>query len=179
MISSTDYRILGQPPSFATITRDSFPEGQRFTLAFILRCLVDIASACCHLHGSAGLMHGDLYAHNILTSEEGAALLTDFGAASFTAGSGTLTAEQCALLERLEVRAFGCLVDDLLRYVEGISSEEESEEESKSGSPLEFLHGTVVSQLKALREDCCIPDVRSRPSFEDICSRLECILYDD
>lgn len=54
------------------------------------------------------MAHGDLYAHNILIGVGGHVLLGDFGAAFATGDLG----EQ---MERVEVRAFGCLVDDLLQ----------------------------------------------------------------
>jgi tRNA A-37 threonylcarbamoyl transferase component Bud32 len=64
-----------------------------------------------------GIMHGDLYAHNILCSADGTPLLTDFGAASFVkgrVGAGLHSSVRADLLEKLEVSAFGCLVDDML-----------------------------------------------------------------
>ena len=59
-------------------------------------------------------MHGDLYAHNILCSVDGTPLLTDFGAASGRVGAGLHSSVRADLLEKLEVRAFGCLVADML-----------------------------------------------------------------
>ena len=56
-------------------------------------------------------MHGDLYAHNILRCDEGNALLGDFGAASFFVREDRQRAEA---LQRIEVRAFACLLEELL-----------------------------------------------------------------
>lgn len=128
--SPTSYQILGNPPSFETCTRDTFVEGVQFSYERIFHILLSIASACTHLHAStqcntAGIMHGDLYAHNILVHQStGHALLTDFGAASFKPSyssntttsptTGTTTnSEESLRLEQLEVRAFGCLIEDL------------------------------------------------------------------
>jgi hypothetical protein len=44
------YTILGGPPSFASVTRDTFPADKKFSLAFILKLLLQVASACWHLH---------------------------------------------------------------------------------------------------------------------------------
>jgi serine/threonine protein kinase len=68
-----------------------------------------IASAAQHLH-ARGILHGDLYAHNILHTPAGHALLGDFGAATFFEVSDTAHAQG---LEKIEVRALGCLLQEL------------------------------------------------------------------
>lgn len=124
LVSPRLYSPLGGPPSFSSVTRDQFTPDQRFPLAVVLRLLVGVATACLHLHAEKRIVHGDLYAHNILCTREGAPLLTDFGAASFK-DPAVVTAAQSLLLERVEVRAFGCLVEDLLdRVEEGEKTEE-------------------------------------------------------
>lgn len=107
-----------------------------------------MASAMAHLH-RIGLMHGDLYAHNILWNGEDRALLSDFGAASFLPEEAGLRAG----LERLEVRAFGLLVEELLQ---------------RADDPADAR----CTRLAALREDCLQPEVARRPDFEDISARL-------
>jgi serine/threonine protein kinase len=62
-----DYKSLGQPPDFDTCTRDTYSASASFSLPVILRIAIGIASAAAHLHGF-GIMHGDLYAHNILVN---------------------------------------------------------------------------------------------------------------
>jgi serine/threonine protein kinase len=58
-----------------------------------------------------GVMHGDLYAHNILWNPaSGDALLSDFGAATLMPMGQTSLAHA---LQALEVRAFGCLLEEL------------------------------------------------------------------
>jgi len=53
-------------------------------------------------------MHGDLYAHNILINRaDGHCYFGDFGAATFYD-------KKNPLYEKIEVRAFGCLLEDLL-----------------------------------------------------------------
>ena len=97
---------LADPPSLDSCTRDRYPEARRLALPTVRRLVAGIASVCAHLHGR-GLNHGDLYAHNILFDEDGQCLLGDFGAASFHPPAARA-------LERLEVRAFGILVEELL-----------------------------------------------------------------
>jgi hypothetical protein len=77
-----DCQNLAAPPSFASCTRDVYPADLRLDLDMVLRLARSIASATRHLH-ARGILHGDLYAHNILWSQRGECLLGDFGAASF------------------------------------------------------------------------------------------------
>ena len=51
--------------------------------------------------------------HNILHGADGQALLGDFGAASFVAADDPLVAKA---LQRIEVRAFSCLLEELLAF---------------------------------------------------------------
>ncbi|WP_421217884.1 leucine-rich repeat-containing protein kinase family protein [Aeromonas jandaei] len=108
---------LAGPPSLASCTRDVYDEGLRFTLAEALTLAQGIASVAGHLH-QAGIMHGDLYGHNILFTRgpSAHALLGDFGAASLY---DLHDRELAQGLERLEVRAFGCLLEELLARCDG------------------------------------------------------------
>ena len=103
-------RNLAGPPSLDSCTRDCYAAEVVFDLAAVLALALGMASAARHLHAQ-GLMHGDLYAHNILHGGQGRAWLGDFGAASFLAPEDHLQAQA---LQRLEVRAFGCLLEELL-----------------------------------------------------------------
>jgi len=156
--SKSAYQILGNPPSFETITRDTFPEGTAFTTPFMLSVLQGIAAAGCHLHSPGsrgrGIVHGDLYAHNILVhSETLHPLLTDLGAASFKT---SFTATENLRLEQIEVRAFGCLIDDLLvRW----------DKEDSDAVDLSV-------KLYQLRDRCLNVAVAERPTFGDISSAL-------
>ena len=107
-----EFRALGMPPSFETISRDVFPPSTSFSLSFAINVLKGIVSALCHLH-SQGIMHGDLYAHNILVNDDGQALLVDFGAAAVIARENSFATHAGSL----EARAFGCLIEDLTQRV--------------------------------------------------------------
>ena len=136
------YRNLAALPSLASCTRDIYAPDTRFSIEVALRMARGIASVAAHLHRH-GITHGDLYGHNILWNEAGDCLLGDFGAASFHATADTL---ETRALQRIEVRAFGVLLGELLERVEaGVSGE-----------------------LLALRDRCCQPDVLARPGFEEI-----------
>lgn len=114
---------LAGPPSLDSCTRDIYDAGLRLSLSDALAMAHGIASVAGHLH-RAGIMHGDLYGHNILFARQpGApahALLGDFGAASLF----DRTDRELALgLERLEVRGFGCLLEELLARCEAHESQ--------------------------------------------------------
>jgi hypothetical protein len=104
------FRNLAGPPSLDSCTRDIYGQDTTFDMASALHMARGIASAARHLH-ARGLMHGDLYAHNILHNGQGHALLGDFGAASFFP---TAKLELALALQRLEVRAFSCLLEELV-----------------------------------------------------------------
>ena len=76
------FRNLAGPPSLASCTRDIYADDVRFTLPVALNLARGIAAVAEHLHAQ-GILHGDLYAHNILWDDAGDCLLGDFGAASF------------------------------------------------------------------------------------------------
>ncbi|MDO8499110.1 MAG: leucine-rich repeat-containing protein kinase family protein [bacterium] len=141
------YKSLGLPPDFRTCTRDTFPAKTIFSLPYILTVLKGVASACRHLH-SQGIAHGDIYAHNILTDGDGNSLLGDFGAATFYDRS------KSSVRERIDVRAFGCLVEDLLGHAE------------KSNDTI------ILKKLTNLRQACTNENMSARPLFADIYKTL-------
>lgn len=103
------YVNLAGPPSLASCTRDIYGDEVRFSVPQLLAIAHGVASAACQLHAH-GILHGDLYAHNILHHPDGRCLLGDFGAASLFASDATIA----AVLQGIEVRAFGVLLEELL-----------------------------------------------------------------
>lgn len=61
-----------------------------------------------------GLVHGDLYAHNILWNDD-QVVLSDLGSASFLP---IQDAAMTAALEKLDVRAYHVLVEELTGFSE-------------------------------------------------------------
>jgi len=148
------FQNLAGPPNLATCTRDVYADGQRFSLPLVLDLATGLAAAGEHLH-ARGISHGDFYAHNVLYRPEGGCYLADFGAASFyspRASGGTDP------FEALEVRAFGCLLGELLERCEP-----ESEPEPDVRLP----------SLKALQLRCVAPLAASRPRFAELVASLE------
>lgn len=104
-----EFRNLAGPPSLDSCTRDIYAEDARFALKTALGIARGIAAAAAQLHAH-GILHGDLYGHNILHDDHGQTLLGDFGAASFYDPASP----QAGALQTLEVRAFGNLLEELL-----------------------------------------------------------------
>ncbi|CAE6713697.1 MULTISPECIES: leucine-rich repeat-containing protein kinase family protein [Paraburkholderia] len=142
---------LAGPPSLESCTRDVYDADTRFELASVLRLAYGMASAACHLHRQ-GVMHGDLYAHNILHGGQGRALLGDFGAASFYA---TDDRDFRFALQRLEVRAYGCLLEELIDRCDLVAAQAD-----------------IAAKLVALKENCLSEEIDSRPLFDEITAVL-------
>jgi hypothetical protein len=138
---------LAGPPSLASCTRDVYAEEARWTPNVALRIARDIASAMQHLH-ARGILHGDLYAHNILWHAQRGGRLGDFGAAWMT---GALDAAQARAFQALEMRAFGCLLEELL----------------------ERCTDAAPASVAALKDRCLQPDAAARPTFAQALSLLQ------
>jgi hypothetical protein len=135
---------LGLPPTLQTCSRDVYPEGFSLSLVQATKILTAMASAGMHMH-ERGIMHGDFYAHNIMMDSEANAILGDFGGASYFEPKEIAVRNA---LERLEVRAFGCLVEELLLL---------------SKNDVENLD--IREKLVRLKEHCLSIDNTVRPLF--------------
>ncbi|WP_053214214.1 leucine-rich repeat-containing protein kinase family protein [Pseudomonas sp. Q12-87] len=140
------YRNLAGLPSLASCTRDVYADGLSLSAPVALRMAHGIASVAAHLHRQ-GITHGDLYGHNILFNDQGHCLLGDFGAASFHAIADSV---QTRALQRIEVRAFGILLEELLARIEPV------------------LNAVELTTLQDLQARCCQPEVLARPGFDEI-----------
>jgi tRNA A-37 threonylcarbamoyl transferase component Bud32 len=144
-----DFKRLGNPPDFKTLTRDVYPDDKFFSLEFIVNVLKDISSAMSHCH-ERGIMHGDIYAHNILTNEKGESFIGDFGTASLYDPES----KNAELREKIDVRGFGNLIDDLLSR----SNENDNNE--------------ILVKLQNLKRSCLNIDPIKRPEFVEILDLL-------
>ena len=144
------FRSLAGPPSFDSCTRDVYDDGCRFALPAVLGIARDIAAAAHHLH-RRGIMHGDLYGHNILHCGNGRALLGDFGAASLFFSDNAVALP----LQRLEVRAFGCLLEELVE---------------RCVAPGDAA--PVLDRLRGLSAACLAEVPHQRPLFGELEARL-------
>ncbi|MBY6241406.1 leucine-rich repeat-containing protein kinase family protein [Methylosinus sp. Sm6] len=102
------WRALAGPPDFSTCSRDVYDAELRLSPSAALRLARGVAAATAHLH-ARGVLHGDLYAHNIVWDGcDGDAALADFGAASALPEGAA--GERWT---RVEVRALGVLLAEL------------------------------------------------------------------
>lgn len=140
-----DWRVLAGPPSAASCSRDVYAPGLGLDLGVALRIARDVGAGAAHLH-AAGLSHGDLYAHNTLwDGRTGAAVLSDFGAASFLpSGPGDP-------LARLDVLAWGRLLGELL----------------------ERCADETPAALRALQAECARADTVARPTMAEAVDALD------
>ncbi len=146
-----EFRSLAAPPSLASCTRDIYPADSRWSPEIALELASSMASTLAHLH-ARGVLHGDFYGHNILHDGSGRALLGDFGAATLLSG---LPADLAAGLQKLEVRAFGCLLEELLEHTASIAGDDR-----------------LLARLAALRDACLGPLPASRPDFKALVAAL-------
>ena len=147
---SPDFTNLGYPPSMETCTRDVFDEQAVFSEEDLLNIAKSIASVSSQLH-SKGINHGDLYAHNILVNKTADCLLGDFGAASFYDVNSVLGQN----IERVEVRAFGCLLADMFNLVH-------------KNEKLNDVNNKWIKLIAI----CTLSEVKFRPSFSEIVEEL-------
>ncbi|MBL8389035.1 MAG: protein kinase [Hydrogenophaga sp.] len=145
------HRLLAGPPSLESCSRDVYPADWRVDGDAAMRLLAKIGEAVAHLHAK-GVLHGDLYAHNILWDPvTGEGLLSDFGAAAL------LPADQPVLaraLQALEVRAFACLLEEVGNGIDA------------SGD------AGLRDMILRLSRDCMATDPGQRPDMAEVVNRL-------
>lgn len=132
-----EFSPLAGPPSLETCSRDVYAPGVSFPAEVVMKIARHLASAGAALHGK-GILHGDFYAHNVLLDREGMAFLGDFGAASFYP-------EGDPRFEKIEVLAYGRLLDELLARCSG-----------------------TIPGLHAAAGHCQSPDPSDRPRFANL-----------
>jgi hypothetical protein len=164
------WRSLGAPPSLESISRDTYGAAVRFEPSHALRIATSICDGLAQLH-ALRLTHGDVYAHNTLVDDAGAAKLSDFGA-SYSYARARVAAEGAqpfaaagaadGLFERLEVRAFGILLDELAVRT-GPAPAEGVERVARLQARLRKLAARASA----------VGDVALRPSFAQVCAELD------
>ena len=146
------YTNLAGPPSLDSCTRDVYPDGLRMVATAALQLAKTVAGAVAHLH-QQGVMHGDLYAHNILWNPaDGQAVLSDFGAATLLPQAQPRLG---AALKTLEVRAFGCLLEELVAHTQPDSGQ-----------------ASALIDLAAMAKACLNPCAAERPDMAAVARQL-------
>jgi tRNA A-37 threonylcarbamoyl transferase component Bud32 len=145
---------LGLPPSLVSCTRDTFNEGTAFTPEQITKIAFSMADILNYLHAKQ-VSHGDVYAHNTMIDDQSSVLFGDFGAAS---DLSVLPKVQREAMESVEVRAFACLLEDLL----SLNSEQ--------------YDSSLISALTDLKNTCMHEDTVFRPRLNEIKNKLQSLL---
>jgi len=144
---------LAGPPSFESCTRDIYPESFAFSPHVALRVAAHTANALAHLHRRS-LMHGDFYAHNILwNAANGEAVLSDFGGASLLPDDQP---ELRRALQALDVRAFGCLLEELVAHA----------------PPANSAGTALVECMSTLAAACLALDPTARPDMSEVAEAI-------
>lgn len=147
---SPDFQVLADPPSLNSCTRDTYAENLSFSPQEMLHIARGVANATAHLH-ALGLIHGDLYAHNILLDRQHHALLSDFGGAAFLPENKNLAEK----LQKIEVRAFGILLEELLERCQETHDER-----------------AVFKKIQNLSSACSDPHLTLRPTMHEVFKAL-------
>jgi hypothetical protein len=108
-----DLKVLALPPSFESCTRDVYSDELKLSVEQARYVATGVLNAMQHLHRQ-GLMHGDLYAHNILWSDT-CVVLSDLGGASFLPLQDPALVK---LLTSLDMRAYQWLLEELIKVAE-------------------------------------------------------------
>ena len=183
-------RPLADHPTILKPLRSQYPRRRRFSLGFIMRVLRGVCAALEHLHKHQ-ISHGALAAHRVLVDGEqltlrehghehdhiiemspiGPVLLTDLSAAfsyaSATVGpadnDGEPDSAPAGDFERLEVRSFGLLIDELqARYDPRRAIDNQGLSDDVTMRSLEQLSQSATSVV-----------VARRPTFAELCVSLE------
>ena len=142
------HAVLAGPPSMVSCTRDVYHPGFQVSATRALRLARQVLDGLAHLH-TRGVMHGDFYAHNILWSAAtGDAMLSDMGAATVLPATPP---ELRTELLSLEVRAVGCLLEELVQHV-----------------PADEPDSASLRLLSQGAEACLLPNPAARPSLADL-----------
>lgn len=147
------YINLAAPPSLESCTRDVYAKVLRIPAHHANQLAQTIASAMAHLH-QQGLLHGDLYAHNILWNPaSGEGVLSDLGAATLLPTAPALR----RALQSLDVCAFGVLLQELLTHtLVAVPS-----------------HATAcLPAMAVLAQECGHAHAAERPTMADVAHRL-------
>ena len=144
---------FGKAPNFDTVTRDEgpSPHSANLTKKQALGVVWNIASVLDYIHSSIGVSHGDVYLHNVLRDGLFTARLSDWGA-SFVYDRKNV--ELAEMLERIEVLAFGRLIQDLIDWHHDMA--------------IQDLSGPLKELLSSITQ----PNQASRPNFRAIKEKL-------
>lgn len=162
---------LGKVPSFETVTRNEgpAPHSENMSNEQVLSAVWNIASVLEYIHSSVGVSHSDVYLHNVLRDGHFVARLSDWGASFIYDRKDS---DSAAIFERIEVLAFGRLVQSLFDWHLNIAVPDSTEPPKYLGKNRK---GRMMDEgpLKELIASVLKPDQANRPKFSLIKEKLE------
>jgi hypothetical protein len=147
----SSFKILAGPPSLSSCTRDTYAPTQQFSLQQVLSIARGIAEATAHLHRQ-GVLHGDLYAHNILFDGVNKVLLSDFGGAARLPLDNQVLTEK---LTKIETLAFAHLLEELVTRCQASPEEQAS-----------------LQAMQRLAVECQRFNLNERPNMQEVAEIL-------
>ena len=163
----SNYEVLANPPSLQSCSRDVYDHYFNndhkmkvyVTYKRIVYLIHNLLYTLKELHMTCGIMHGDFYGHNILFSklDEGQIWLTDFGAAFFY----DRHSEYGPLIEKIERRAFGHLLKEIILYLMKFI---DGEDKGVSTTKIETLQ-QIIQNLIGSCEDMTFEQLYSKWSI--------------
>ena len=164
-----NYQVLAQPPTLQSCSRDVYDQYDNdtnddsnndsnknsnhinwmeyVTFTRMVYLVQHLLQALVELH-SLGISHGDFYGHNILfsTKNEKQIWLTDFGAAFFYCRN----AEYGMIIERIECRAFGHLLEEVLDLLlkKGHNLNDDNEQQQQRVVELQLVIQQMIASCR-------------------------------
>jgi len=163
---------LGKVPNFGTVTRDEgpSPHSENLTMEQVLSVVWNVASVLDYIHSSIGVSHSDVYLHNVLRDEKFVSRLSDWGASFVYDRENNELSE---MFERIEVLAFGRLIQDLFQWHFNIVVPDSTEPTSYLGNikmgKAKLDKGPLYDLISLILQ----PDQARRPNFHIIKGMLE------
>ena len=148
-LQADSHEFLGKPSPKSA--RDTFADDFMLTVDAAHKIVLSIAAILSNL-SQQSLSHGAVHAHTILSNPEADIILSGFAALSQYQG---YPAAQANSIQAIEVRAFGCLLEDLL----GSSYDSEENEE-------------LFEPMVLLKNRCMHPKPAARPKLTEIYTEL-------
>jgi serine/threonine protein kinase len=116
------YEALSGPPSMSSCSRDVYGDDRTLSASFAWTIAKNLLQVLHKLHSEKAICHGDFYAHNILIAPEAESVkLSDFGAAFFYDPDSRYG----KLLQRVELRSYSVLVEELYALVTSKATEDD------------------------------------------------------
>lgn len=171
-----DVSALGLTPSFSSVTRDVYVSSSVFVnetssytedFSSILHLATGFAHSVKTFHDS-GIIHGDLYAHNLLVTQDASrqriVKMGDLGAAFFLPSTDPVAADA---LKRIEVRAFGIFLSEMLDLLE-----QRWEDKEDIGR---MALADARKALEKIRDRCTVDGIQMRPLADEIVAEIDAI----